>query len=104
MFEFLQSLHLPTWLNSDNVLAVLLAVTGVVESLKALAKLTATKADDELLARVGEFLHDALRWVPTIEIGGPTVEDKQIVKEVKDESKTVQAIAEAKVLNLKVQK
>ncbi len=101
MFDFLQSLNLPSWLNSDNAIIVLTAASGLVAALKEIAKLTATKADDKWLGKIGEFVHDALRWVPTIEVGGPSVADKEVIKAVKAETSNVVQIADAKALNSK---
>lgn len=60
--------------------------SAVVPLLRHLAGLTASKTDDEHVERIAKLIHDALGYVPTIEVTPAlTKDDKDALKAVKEE-------------------
>lgn len=73
---------MPEWLNTESVVMVIGGLITLVPAAQWAAKLTATKADDEIVEKVAQVLHDLLAYIPIH--FGTKLADKQILQQAKE--------------------
>lgn len=58
-------------LTAENVLMVLAIASAFLPGLELVAKMTANKTDDKIVADLSNFIHSVSSWIPRLRFGGP---------------------------------
>lgn len=67
---------------STTVLAVLGVLSALIPAARWLASKTESKTDDATVEKIATFIHDALRFIPTLRFGAD-LDTQKVIKEVK---------------------
>ncbi len=68
----------------STVLVVLGALSALVPFARWVAARTESKTDDALVEKVATFIHDSLRYIPTLRIGAD-LQTQKVIQAVKEE-------------------